>query len=85
METRNDITYLHILVAYIDQVPPAYDMPISLKLVLSIQSGFVVAITTVYWSIFAGLKRYLGILTTLGACCGKHLTAGPVAAVSVTL
>jgi hypothetical protein len=55
------------------------------KIALSIQAGFIVAITAIYRLITARFKGYFGILAALGACCGKHLASGSVAAVSVTL
>ncbi len=84
METFNDITHQHILVTYIGQVPqPMYVLKV--KLALSAQSDLLVALTTVHRSTFTGLERYFGLFATLGACCGKHLPPGPVAATSVTL
>ena len=60
---------------------------LEVKLAFSVQSDFTVALTTIYWSTLAGLERYLGILTALGAYCWEHLASGPVAVaiISVTL
>jgi len=54
-------------------------------LALSAHSDFAVAITAVYRSVTARFKGYFGILATLGACHGEHLTPSSVAAVAVTL
>ena len=58
---------------------------LKVKLALSAQSDFTVALTAIYWSTFAGLKRHFGILAALGAYSGKHLASGSVTAISATL
>ncbi len=74
----------HILEAYTGQVFPARIWP-EVSPALSVQSDFAVAIATVNRFITAGFEGYLGVFAALGACHGKHLASGPVAAVSVTL
>ena len=54
------------------------------KLALSIQSDLIVAITAVHWPAVTGLKRYFGILATLGAYYREHL-AGSVAIAIVSV
>ena len=49
-----------------------------MKLKLPAWSVFVVALATIYRSAFTGLKRYFGVLPTLGTHRGEHL-ARPVA------
>ena len=60
---------------------------LKVKLALSVLSDFIVALAAIHRSTFSGLERYFGLLATLGACCGEHLTSGSVAvaATSVTL
>jgi hypothetical protein len=54
-------------------------MPLKFKLALPAQFDFAVAFATIYRSALAGLERYLGLLTTLGAYYREHLTPGPIA------
>jgi hypothetical protein len=58
---------------------------LKVKLALSAQSDFIVALATIYRSTFSRLERYFGFLTALGAYCREHLASGPVAIISVTL
>ena len=51
---------------------------LKLKLALSADSDFTVAIATVHRSTTAGFKGYLGIFATLGAYCREHLALGSV-------
>jgi len=62
-------------------------MSLKLKLALLVHSNFIVALATIYRSTFTGLERYLGLLTTLGACYREHLASGlvAVAIIPVTL
>jgi len=53
--------------------PPQPVYVIGIKPVLSVRSVFIVAIATVHWSTFAGLKRYFSVLAALGTYCGEHL------------
>ena len=53
--------------------------------VLSSRSDFSVAITAIHRPITSRFERNLGILTTLGAYCGEHLTGSPVTATSLPL
>jgi hypothetical protein len=57
------------------------------RLKLSAHSDFIVTVATIYWSTFAGLERYFGFPTTLGAHCWEHLASHPVtvALISVAL
>jgi hypothetical protein len=55
------------------------------KRALSVRFNFIVALATIHWSALAGLERYLGLLTALGARCWEHLASGPGAIVSITL
>ena len=52
---------------------------------LSTRSDSTIAIATVNGPVTARFEGYFGILTTFGTRHRKHLTSGPVAAVSVTL
>lgn len=56
----------------------------NVRLALPIQSDFAVALATIHWSTFAGLKRYFGVLATLGAHGGEHLPLGPIAVATVS-
>jgi len=58
---------------------------LKVKLSLSVQSDFIVALTTIHWSAFTGLERYLGVFATLGAYCGEHLASGPVAVTTISV
>ncbi len=60
---------------------------LKVKLALSAQFDFSVALATIHWSTLTGLERYFGFLTALGAYCREHLASGPVAVaiISVTL
>ena len=49
-------------------------MSFSLKIVLSAQFSFVVAITAVDWSVFTRLERHFGLLAALSAYYGEHLS-----------
>jgi len=49
------------------------------KLAWSAQPDRIVAIATIYRSIFAGLEWNLGSFSTLGAYCRKHFALRPVA------
>ena len=51
---------------------------------LSAQLYLAVAIAAVYGSVFARLKRHLGVFAALGAYYGEHLPLGPVAVIPVT-
>ena len=84
IETCNDIIHQHILGTYTGQLSSALVCPLS-QINLSTWSDFSVAIATVHWPVTARFKRYFGVLAALGACRGKHLASGSVAAVSVTL
>jgi hypothetical protein len=53
--------------------------------VLSGRSDFSVAITTVHRPVTSRFERNLGILTTLGTCCGEHLAGSPVTTTSLSL
>ena len=53
--------------------------------VLSTQSDFTVALTTIDRSTITRLKRYFGVFAALGAYCRKHLASGAIVAVSITL
>jgi len=74
-------------VNYNDTHGPRLDPCVSLRqLALSGQLDFTVAITTIYRSVFAGLKRYFSIFTTFSAYRREHLASGrPVAAVYISL
>jgi len=47
---------------------------------LAARSDLIVAVAAIYRSAFTRLKRYFSVFATLGAYCGKHFTAWPVAA-----
>ena len=52
---------------------------LKVKLALSVQSDFTVALTTIHRSTFAGLEWHFGFLTTLSTYGGKHLASSSIA------
>ncbi len=54
-------------------------MALRSELALSALSDFTVALTTINWSTFAGLKRHFGVFAALGAYRGEHLASRPIA------
>jgi hypothetical protein len=55
------------------------------KLALSTQSDFIVAIATIDWLAIGRLKRHFGVFAALGAYGSKHLAREPVAVTTISI
>jgi len=51
------------------------------KLLASVQSDLVVALTAIYWPALSRLEGHFTFLSTLSAYCGVHLASGSVGTV----
>ena len=60
-------------------------MCLKVKLALSIESDFTVALATIHRLITARFKGYFGVFAALGAYCRKHLAWGPVAVATISV
>jgi len=58
---------------------------LKVKPVLSTDSDFTVAITTVHRSVTSGFKGYFRILAALGTFYGEHLSLWPIAKATVSI